>query len=83
MQTIDVVMLLDNPYPVDRNVTVTNMTAQMVAPSGDSWRPVPLDEVSHCSLSVGIFVIFGTCQPCLNDLGRLQLYVHHYVADGR
>lgn len=42
LQTIDVLMLLESPYPKDEIVVVVNQTAQIV---DDVGRPVPLTEV--------------------------------------
>ena len=42
MQTIDVLMLLETPYPKDETVVVINQTSQLV---DDTMRPVPLSEV--------------------------------------
>jgi len=44
--TLDAYILLANPYPVGKEVTVTRQEAQLVAKTGHkSWRPVPLSEV--------------------------------------
>ena len=55
-QTMDGLMFLESPYPKDRNVTVTNQTAQVVAKEDGVLRAVPLNEVKnheavwHCSI---------------------------------
>lgn len=42
LQTIDVLMLLETPYPRNETVVVLSQTAQLV---DDDMRPVPLSEV--------------------------------------
>jgi hypothetical protein len=56
--TLDANILLQNPYPVGKEVTVLRQEAQLIAKTGhNSWRPVPLSEVTFFFCSYPFYFV--------------------------
>lgn len=50
-ETADVLIMLDNPFPKNREVVVVHQAAQLV---DEQLRPVPLSEVRHVLMSYAV-----------------------------